>query len=503
MEAILAAEPNLKMLGKTQLRKRLRGRVTPKEIEDYFKSQDTRQIETPAVKRSRKEMYVIPAHPGTYMIDVIKFGFARQNGGKDSALLMVDVPSRKAFAKPLVSLDDATTVKTMLELIESIGPDKVTSIQGDNQFGSKMFTDTCEALKIKLWTNVARDDHISGGNVLGILDNVTKTLKGQFKRWQELHDSVKWTQFLSDGLSTYNSTPSGGLQDRTPDVVFVDSPISMLQRENIQVQHNQEVFKKSKKFSIGQKVRILEEKQLLSKGKDRWSREVYTVVREDGFKLKVQNEAGVEQARRFKSNELLAVAASAQSLPAPARAASAAKQQRTVRKVVQEEGIVPHEPTVAAIGRAPKPRTRSTVDAAREKLRPQKAASAPVVAPKPAAKPKGRKLFKDLSLSVGAFLIMNASGESTKQTLMLTPGQYVHAGWVASRDAKDLQMRWLLGSRAKQGLATRLTVAKATEGVPLGNWAEILLFKSASAVPLADAGAKVSLPASVLDKVKK
>jgi len=251
----------------------------------------------------------------------------------------------------------------MLELIETIGPNKVTSIQGDNQFGSKMFTETCAALKIRLWTQVAKEDHIASGNVLGVLDNVTKTLKQQWKRWKEDHDSTKWTEFLPDGLATYNSNPAGGLQDRTPDTVAKDSPISQVQHASIGVQHNQEVYARSKKFAIGQKVRVLMEKRLLTKGKDRWSREVYTVTRKDAYKYRVQNEAGVEQDRRYKSDELLEVAASAKSLPVLKKVSKAVTQQRTERKMTVEEGIAP----------APKPmeprRTRANPNQTKTSLR--------------------------------------------------------------------------------------------------------------------------------------
>ncbi len=501
MEQILKDEPNLRLLGPSQLKKRLKGRVSPKDIDTFLKAQDTRQLETPARPRKRSEQFKIAAHPGSFQIDVCVWGYARQNAGQSCMLLLVDVPSRKAFAQPLKSQDDASLIKAFLELVEEHGlADKLTTLQGDAQFGSKLFTETCEALKINLWTQTAKEDHISGGNVLGIIDAVTKLLKNSFRRWSEEHDSTRWTAFLKDGLAALNSTPNSGLQDRSPDEVFKDSPISQLQREGIDMAHNRSVYAQSKKFEVGQKVRILEEKQILTKGKNRWSRAVYTVSRPDKLKYLVKDEHGTEQTRRFKSNELLPVVDTAQTVPAPRRVSAAKTQQRTVRKVTHEEGIAPHEPTVAAIGQAPKRTTRSTVPPAKEKLRER---PAPATKPAPAPKPSRRKLFKDLNLPVGTLLIMGGSDESSKATLTIKRGSdvgYVHAGWVVKRDVKNMYMRWLVGTRPKQGLGTKLGLAKEVEGLPLSNWASVMLHHSQS-MPEPAPGSKTTLPPAVVDAV--
>jgi hypothetical protein len=368
MQAIIKAQPDLAFLGKTQLKKKLKGQVTAAAIDAYFAQSDVKQLEAQPVKRRRKEFYTITGTPGTFMIDVISVKFKDSNRGE--FLLMIDVLSRKCWTLALKQLDDMALVKATLDLIHTIGVEKVTAIRGDNRFAAAAFKETCQALDISLRTEVAASDHISDGNVLGTLDRATRTLKDLLRRWMEANNSVAWVAKLPSLVKLYNSTPISTIDDRTPDDVFADPVISKLQQKEIATARNAKVYASAKHFTPGQKVRILEEKQQFQKSQGRFSREVYTVAKADGFKYLVKDSSGTQLSRRFKSNELLAVSDTAKDVPLPAKVAKAVVAKRVVRKTAAE-GIAPHAATLAAITTKPA-RTRAAVAKEGRQLRPRK-----------------------------------------------------------------------------------------------------------------------------------
>ncbi len=63
--------------------------------------------------------------------------------------------------------------------------------------------------------------------------------------------------------------------------------------------HNQQVYK-TVPFNSGDKVRILEKKEKIDKGKQRFSKELYTIDKREGYKLIIKDEK-----RKWKPSELL------------------------------------------------------------------------------------------------------------------------------------------------------------------------------------------------------
>ena len=63
--------------------------------------------------------------------------------------------------------------------------------------------------------------------------------------------------------------------------------------------HNQQVYK-TVPFDIGDKVRILEKKEKFDKGKQKFSKELYTIDKKEGYKIIIKDEK-----RKLKPSELL------------------------------------------------------------------------------------------------------------------------------------------------------------------------------------------------------
>ena len=88
------------------------------------------------------------------------------------------------------------------------------------------------------------------------------------------------------------------MNNKTPNQVFKDNDDQMTRHLNDSV-HNQKVYQ-SVPFKDGEKVRILEQKEKFDKGKQKFSKELYTINKKEGYKILVNG-----TNRKLKPAELL------------------------------------------------------------------------------------------------------------------------------------------------------------------------------------------------------
>ncbi len=60
---------------------------------------------------------------------------------------------------------------------------QINSVEGGNQFSFKAFQEYNKENNIKIDTSMAKDEHISQGNILGIIDRLVRTLKEMIDRY--------------------------------------------------------------------------------------------------------------------------------------------------------------------------------------------------------------------------------------------------------------------------------------------------------------------------------
>jgi hypothetical protein len=87
-------------------------------------------------------------------------------------LLLVDTLSRKAWAYVLTKGKKEkraeVNVSTLKQFQEEVG--NINGIEGDNEFSSGPIKKFCDDNNIRLDTSVSKGEHISNGNILGIID---------------------------------------------------------------------------------------------------------------------------------------------------------------------------------------------------------------------------------------------------------------------------------------------------------------------------------------------
>jgi hypothetical protein len=270
--------------------------IKVKDINEYLKNQEVSQINTTVNKTYQ---YKITAPPHTFQIDIFWW---KRGETLIPILLLVDILSRKAWAYVLTKSKKEkraeVSVKTLEDFKNEVG--KINGLTGDNEFSSAAIRKFCEDNNIRLDTSVAKEEHISNGNKLGIIDRLVRTLRELIEKYYDVTgyrtDNIK--DVIKSIIDTYNNNSHRTLKNKTPNEVFKDNDDQMTRHLNDSV-HNQQVYK-SVPFKDGEKVRILEEKGKFDKGKQKFSKEIYTIDKKEGYKIKVNG-----TSRKLKPAELL------------------------------------------------------------------------------------------------------------------------------------------------------------------------------------------------------
>ena len=221
IEDVIKKNPNLKLLSKAKLSKALeKYEFSKAEIDDYHKPKELHQIYS---KPTKTKPLKITAPPYSFQIDIALLPtYKGSNAGKDKFFIAVDILSRKAFAYVLKS----GKMKDVLDVYENFLVDvdeQVHSVAGDDFFNNAEFKEFNEHMLIDVWTDVAKDDHITRtGDKLGIVDRCIRTLKMYIQKYMIAHKTTKWTTVLKQITELYNDTANAGLNDMTPDEVFSD-----------------------------------------------------------------------------------------------------------------------------------------------------------------------------------------------------------------------------------------------------------------------------------------
>jgi len=270
--------------------------IKVKDIQEYLKNQEVSQINTSVNKTYQ---YKITAPPRTFQIDIFWW---KRGETLIPILLLVDVLSRKAWAYVLTKSKQEkraeVSVKTLEEFKNEVG--QINGLTGDNEFSSAAIRKFCEDNNIRLDTSVAKEEHISNGNKLGIIDRLVRTLRELIEKYYDITgyrtDNIK--DVMKSIIDTYNNNSHRTLKNKTPNQVYKDNDDQTARHLN-DTAHNQAIYK-SVPFNDGEKVRILEQKEKFDKGKKKFSKELYTINKKEGYKILVNG-----TSRKLKPAELL------------------------------------------------------------------------------------------------------------------------------------------------------------------------------------------------------
>ena len=263
-----------------------------KDVKEFYKNQEITQIsKKPTAKKT--EMLKIVAPPLSFQVDIMFFPeeFKMKNKGIFKFLTLIDILSRKAFMYPMKTQKANEIIEKYKEFLKDLKKDvdkmKGTEneysretplkITADQQFDFKEFQAINSRLKIDVDTQTAKDDHISGGNRLGIIDRFTRTFKGLVSRLMHGSNDLRYLEALPQLLQNYNNTKHEGLGGQTPNEVFEDRK----KRYEIfkkGMEENMKIYETRYTFEAGDKVRAVKGKGAFDKEGPRFTKTIYEVI---------------------------------------------------------------------------------------------------------------------------------------------------------------------------------------------------------------------------------
>jgi len=270
-----------------------------KDITEWLNNQSINQVNTTITKQYN---YKITANQKSFQIDVMYF---KRGDTQTPILLFVDILSRKLWAFVL----SKNTGDNILDCIEQLNKEikGINSLIGDNEFSNKLITEYCEKNNIRLDTSIAKTEHISNGDKLGIVDRICRTLRELINRYYEITGNKKdnFKDVVQSAVDSYNDNEHRTIKT-TPNKAWKDNNLQIVHHLN-DIIHNEKVYK-SAVFKPGETVRILESKDnQFSKGHAKFSNETYKIADKIGYKISVVNDDDNKLHRKFKPSELLKV----------------------------------------------------------------------------------------------------------------------------------------------------------------------------------------------------
>jgi len=277
-----------------------------KDIKDFYKNLEITQMNQKAVK---KKGYKINGGELTFQIDLMFID-------KKPYLVCVDVLTRKAYVYPLPNKNHTSILNGYHSFLNELSNEVVQfngtedyysreyplKVIADDGFGYKKFQDTNKRYDIVLDTQTAKDDHISGGNRLGIVDRFVRTMKGILNKIiYSSSTKINIPQTVQMIVDNYNSSPHSSLHKLTPNDYFATKALRY-EMFNHNLEHNV-ALDKDVSINEGDTVRVYEQRKTFEKEAPMFSKEIYTVVERVGNKFRVGNEDGVLR-RLFKVHEL-------------------------------------------------------------------------------------------------------------------------------------------------------------------------------------------------------
>uniref|UniRef100_A0A6C0EIP7 Integrase catalytic domain-containing protein n=1 Tax=viral metagenome TaxID=1070528 RepID=A0A6C0EIP7_9ZZZZ len=280
--------------------------ITNKEINDFYYNLEVNQlVKKPIIKKSN--FYKIVDVPLTFQTDIMIFNKSQKikNRGIYMYLTLIDVLSRKAFMYPIKTRKTEDIIEAynkFLVEMKTLNKQPVKLIS-DDEFNNKAFLDLNKKLNILVDYQTAKDDHITSGNRLGIIDRFTKTFKNKVIKYQLSTGNINFIYIYKDLLDNYNNTQHSGINNNTPNEAFNNPDIQIEYRKEA-LEHNHNIYNNIN-LKIGDTIRAIKtNKTIFDKEGINFSKKIYTIDDIKGLKYIIKDEDGNIKKKLYKAHEL-------------------------------------------------------------------------------------------------------------------------------------------------------------------------------------------------------
>jgi len=258
--------------------------------------------------------------------------------------------SRKAFCYSIPGEKNMTKIITAYnKVLQEV--DSVKGVEGEGEVDNTAFKKLNEEKGIQVSTSVAKDNHFTSGNKLGIIDRLTRTVKENIRKYRSSVGTLGNLQSMMDTvINLYNDSPHRGIGGKTPNQMWSNTK-EQEKRNIVETMANDKIFNKLP-LAIGDDVRVLENKDKFDKGNAQFSQEIYEIHDRVGYSYKVKDAEGNVKRRRYKPHELLVVdtVANTMNMDRKKRDEKSTNKYKTVNKLIRNEDMTRTEAKKALKG---------------------------------------------------------------------------------------------------------------------------------------------------------
>ena len=238
------------------------------KIRDFMRENETSSLFKQVRHNFRRRRIVAHFPFQIVMSDTINYRniSGPQNRGYKYIMIVVDVFSKVAFAEPMKRLNDSASLEA-LESIFNRMPDLPTNFVTDlgKEYYNRKVSDLFERLGINHYS-------LRGPHKASIAERFIRTIKSKIERYFWKNKTSKWIDILQQFIENYNKTYHRSIK-------MAPYAVNENNRELVyKTLYPNLKDKIEPRLKVGDRVRLLEEKNIFQKGYKRsWSLEVYKI----------------------------------------------------------------------------------------------------------------------------------------------------------------------------------------------------------------------------------
>ena len=174
--------------------------ITRKQVKDWLSGELVYTLHKPARKRFRRNPVVSERINECFQADLVDLKeFAKSNNNHPFILTVIDVFSKKAWAKALKNKTAFTVTKAIEEIFRDFKPAKLQTDRG-KEFENREFKELMDKIGVNHFTTNNSDIKCS------VVERFNRTLKNKMFRFFTKTGKRQFINVLDDLISSYNNT---------------------------------------------------------------------------------------------------------------------------------------------------------------------------------------------------------------------------------------------------------------------------------------------------------
>jgi hypothetical protein len=258
------------------------------EVKKWLRKQEVQQ-ETTKKDIGHKKIYkpIYSDSSYSFQIDLTFLPmYKTQNDGYYVLFTGINVNSRYAYAYWSKNKKAKSILKMLNKFKDNALEIEMITLDSGSEFTNHEAIEWFEENNIKTFF-VVDDSH-----KLGIINRFHRTLKDKLNKYMIAHNNTRWVDVIDKIIYNYNRTVNRGIGftplDASKPIVQSTIINDAIDKTKLIVEHIDEDFK------IGEKCRVIEKKKLFDKGTDKYSKQIFEIIKIQKNTLTLKNEEGKE-----------------------------------------------------------------------------------------------------------------------------------------------------------------------------------------------------------------